>query len=257
MSTLLYHNNVSISHAVLYTCIVIKTLIMCRHGITPHNHKMAGKKVTGDLHKLTTEGRADSKQMGRVIDSHGFKIDRCFYSPLDRTRQTAEEAFRDKNIPFKKAPGLIECSLGDLQDIESDVYYKSDEWKKDRERKERDYINYRPPNGETYIEARRRVLKELNTANDLHPDGVVAFVMSARIMAAAFTLDELLGFTHNDLKRAHGAWPNPRWVQNNQYVAITREDPVSAKLFSRMTFYRVVSTRGTKFDTNWTRIPGR
>ncbi len=83
----------------------------------------------------------------------GKEVGKIYSSPLLRARQTAEAISKKTGVPVVVDPLLIEVNYGDIDGMpireakSSGIYAERD----------RDRMNFRPPNGETYVELTDRL----------------------------------------------------------------------------------------------------
>lgn len=89
-------------------------LILVRHGQSQWNVE---NRFTGWVDvDLTPTGEAEATAAGQRLKAAGYRVDRCFVSPLKRARHTAEliRAAMGQEFPFSEAPEMIERFYGGL-----------------------------------------------------------------------------------------------------------------------------------------------
>lgn len=122
-------------------------LIIVRHGETEDN--VAGI-VQGQTHgKLTEHGIRQAKEAGILLKEE--KIEVVFSSDLDRTRHTAAEIVRFHQIPVHYVKELRERHAGNFQGRHRDEFYA------DEIASKMPKLSYRPKNGESLGELRKRM----------------------------------------------------------------------------------------------------
>lgn len=133
----------------------MKLLVISRHGESTLNIE---RRVNGDPAvpvTLTDRGRDEAKLLGQQL-AH-VPLDLCIHTQFSRTRETAEIALADREIPSLEEPLLGDVRIGELEGRTLDDYR---EWK--REHTRHDAF----PGGESldnaarrYAQAYRRVLE--------------------------------------------------------------------------------------------------
>lgn len=90
-------------------------LYLMRHGQTDWNivHKLQGRT---DI-PLNENGRQMAKEVCKTYQN--IKIDKCFCSPLQRARETAELMLERRNIPIEMDDRLQEMSFGAFEGEEN------------------------------------------------------------------------------------------------------------------------------------------
>jgi 2,3-bisphosphoglycerate-dependent phosphoglycerate mutase len=90
------------------------TLILVRHGQSQWNIE---NRFTGWVDvDLTPAGEAEATAAGEMLRMAGYRIDRCFVSPLKRARHTAERmrAAMGQDFALTESPEMIERFYGGL-----------------------------------------------------------------------------------------------------------------------------------------------
>ena len=119
--------------------------VIARHGESTLNFE---NRVNGDPSvpvRLTDKGREESRLLGQQI-AH-IPIELCLHTRFPRTRETAEIALADRDIPFEEDAALDDIYLGELEGKTLDEYRA---WKREHTRHDRF------PGGESLDDAARR-----------------------------------------------------------------------------------------------------
>lgn len=248
----------------------IKTLISLRHGVYARNKRI--DSIGGNRQKeydpdddytenLLSEGIEQCKEAQEVIHTLARgAISLCLYSPYLRTKTSAEVVFKDTDVVLLPDLNLRERNLADLTELSRQEYHERYAklhpehyaYKFDHP------LDWRPPGkgGETLREVGERVLKSIERADRLTPDGIVVFSTHSDTKISLRSLERLSGFTNEDLM-----WPftedhyNLQWIQNGEVSAWTREDPFTGELEDDMRFFRSVVPLGKReFDTGWLQV---
>lgn len=126
-------------------------LILLRHAETKAN---ADNKYIGHSYSEYTEkGKKQIKNILRLLSKESF--DRVYSSPLPRALKLAEMISHQMNCELLIEESLKEMNFGIFEGKryqEAEREYK-DEWEKWTD----DYINYRIPDGECYLDLHQRV----------------------------------------------------------------------------------------------------
>jgi len=126
-------------------------LILLRHAETKAN---ADNKYIGHSYSEYTEkGKKQIKNILRLLSKESF--DRVYSSPLPRALKLAEMISHQMNCELLIEESLKEMNFGIFEGKryqEAEREYK-DEWEKWTD----DYINYRIPDGECYLDLQQRV----------------------------------------------------------------------------------------------------
>ena len=117
-----------------------------RHGQTNYNQRgLCNGDPTVDVH-LTREGVAQAESAAGLL--RGVPIEHIYVSQLPRTRQTAEIINRSLGVPIEAHPALNDILTG-CEGLPVETYFA---------RITPDRLRTRPPNGESLLEFRERVL---------------------------------------------------------------------------------------------------
>ena|SRR5438874_1575643 len=123
----------------------MRLYVIARHGESTLNIE---KRVNGDPSVpvvLTERGRDAAKLLGQQLAHVPFDL--CVHSRFSRTRETAEIAFADRDVPFEEDALLDDIYVGELEGCTLDDYR---EWKSRHTRAD-------PfPGGESLDDAARR-----------------------------------------------------------------------------------------------------
>jgi probable phosphoglycerate mutase len=123
----------------------MQLFVIARHGESTLNSE---SRVNGDpsvpVH-LTQRGREEAGCLGQQV-AH-LPLDLCVYTPFMRTRETAELALADRDIPFEVDSGLGDIDVGELEGKTIDDYRA---WKHEHTRSDAF------PGGESLDDAARR-----------------------------------------------------------------------------------------------------
>jgi broad specificity phosphatase PhoE len=112
-------------------CAVPPLFALARHAQSTLN--LEGR-VNGDprVHvELTEEGIEESRRLGLQLAQ--LPIELCVHTRFQRTRETAANALRDRQIPFREEPLLDDIDVGLLEGSTIDDYRR---WKKAHSRRD-------------------------------------------------------------------------------------------------------------------------
>ncbi|MCK4730379.1 MAG: histidine phosphatase family protein [Candidatus Aenigmarchaeota archaeon] len=157
-------------------------LLIVRHGETEYNTKKIFQGIINE--KLNQNGIDQANKLSvRLKDE---KIDLIFSSTLDRAKKTAEIINKYHNLEIQFKDELKEKNFGDLQ---------GKPWKKLIEIVKKsgvEFHKYKPRNGESGVEAQKRIINFLNKILEKYPEKTVLFVThGAVIMELLFHLTKL------------------------------------------------------------------
>ncbi len=127
----------------------MSSLVFCRHGATEHNLTKRFLSVTDP--PLGTLGRAQCESLRHALARYAFE--RCFVSPMRRCLET--RAIVAPALPFTVEPALREVHFGDWEG-------QTLEWVESHApellaARRRDPVRFRPPGGESFEDAARRL----------------------------------------------------------------------------------------------------
>ncbi|HSE41409.1 MAG TPA: histidine phosphatase family protein [Acidobacteriota bacterium] len=142
---------------------------LIRHG----SHDWLEKGIAGWQPgiRLNDRGREEVKKLAEVLTE--ASVDFLYSSPLERTMETAEIiAERLKILPVRVSEAIGEVHYGDWTGLTFEEIRSSKEWSA--------YNKYRSgariPNGEFAINVQQRMVSELLSLRDAHPDKKIAVV---------------------------------------------------------------------------------
>ena len=100
---------------------------------------------------LTEQGREEARRLGNQLAELPFDL--CVHTRFARTRDTAEEALRNRDVPFSEEPLLDDIDVGELEG-QTIADYRA--WKREHRRSD-------PfPGGESLDDAARRYARAFN-----------------------------------------------------------------------------------------------
>jgi broad specificity phosphatase PhoE len=130
----------------------VRLFVLTRHAHTTLNVE---GRVNGDPTvpvPLTEEGRAEAARLGTQLAN--LPIDLCVHTRFMRTRETAERALGDRDIPFVEEPLLDDIDIGELEGDTIEAYRA---WKHEHARSDSF------PGGESLDDAARRYARALES----------------------------------------------------------------------------------------------
>jgi broad specificity phosphatase PhoE len=123
----------------------VRLFVLTRHA---HSTLNVANRVNGDPTvsvPLTAEGRAEAAQLGHQLAEIPLEV--CVHSRFPRTRDTADESLRGREVPRVEEPLLDDIDVGDLEGATLEEYRA---WKREHSRSD-------PfPGGESLDAAARR-----------------------------------------------------------------------------------------------------
>lgn len=175
------------------------TFTAMRHGEATHliEKVMSSHQEYAEKHGLTELGKTQAIESAERMISENCIPTIIYYSPLRRTRETAElvhdtiEQKTGKKIELISDISLREEDFGDLDGhgrIEHDEYRKTPE----------EYINKKFPNGESYADMRLRIGEALYRIDRAHIDEHILFIThegciySAEDVALGMSLEKII-----------------------------------------------------------------
>lgn len=145
------------------------TILLIRHG----ENSTVGKRLAGRLPgiHLNEKGRDQAEKLAQVLT--GAPVKAIYSSPLERAVETAEPLARVLGLEIQIAPGLIEMAYGEWQGKTLKQLARRKLWKTVQEKPSQ----MRFPQGESFVEARDRVIAEIERIAAAHEEGdlVAAF----------------------------------------------------------------------------------
>ena len=123
----------------------MRLFVIARHAESVLNLE---QRVNGDPSRrvdLTEQGREESRQLGTQVAN--IPLDLCVHTRFSRTRETAEIALADRDVPFAVEPLLDDIDVGDFDGAPLEEYRA---WKHGHPR------DVPFPGGESLVDAARR-----------------------------------------------------------------------------------------------------
>ena len=150
------------------------TLILLRHGVTPHT---SGRRFSGGLGGdnpgLSDEGREQIRAAATWLTELKDKIDAVVCSPVRRTRESADIVAAELGLPLEEEPGFAEMEFGvwdGLSFMEVAEQHKEsfEAWLGD--------LDSAPPGGESFRVVEARVQAGLDRVLEQHAGRIVVVV---------------------------------------------------------------------------------
>ena len=150
------------------------TLILLRHGVTPHT---SGRRFSGGLGGdnpgLSDEGREQIRAAATWLTELKDKIDAVVCSPVRRTRESADIVAAELGLPLEEEPGFAEMEFGvwdGLSFMEVAEQHKEsfEAWLGD--------LDSAPPGGESFRTVEARVQAGLDRVLEQHAGRTVVVV---------------------------------------------------------------------------------
>ena len=129
----------------------MRLFVLARHA---HSTLNVDGRVNGDPSvpvPLTEQGHAEARRLGTQLAE--LPLDLCVHTRFARTRETAEEALRDRDIRFIEEPLLDDIDVGEFEG-QTIADYRA--WKAEHQRSDRF------PGGESLDDAARRYARAFN-----------------------------------------------------------------------------------------------
>ncbi len=131
---------------------------------------------------ITGDGVKHAKRIGQLLRK--TEIDRIYSSCLRRSIMTAEEIARPHGLKVEHIPEFNEIDFGVMDGLTGDEVKKRypgliEERNKDKE-------HFKPPEGEGYTEARKRVIPTFINLFDSNPGKTIVVVMHGVMMKLIF-----------------------------------------------------------------------
>ena len=107
----------------------MRLFVLTRHA---HSTLNVANRVNGDPTvsvPLTEQGRAEAAQLGHQLAEIPLEV--CVHTRFPRTRDTADEALRGRDVPRVEEPLLDDIDVGDLEGATIDEYRA---WKREHSR---------------------------------------------------------------------------------------------------------------------------
>jgi len=166
------------------------TFLLIRHGLTDAvDHRLAG--IAPGTH-LNDAGRA---QVTRLVERlHAVPLTMVVSSPLERTRETADQIGHDHGLPVEIVPAFLEYDVGAwtgtvFTDLDANPLW---------ERFNAIRSVTRPDGGELMLDVQHRSVVALLDLHARQPDGVIAIVTHGDVIRAMllFALGMPIDFYH-------------------------------------------------------------
>ncbi len=150
------------------------TLVLVRHGVTPHT---TGRRFSGGLGgdnpPLSEEGRAQVAEVAAWLDELKESIDVVVASPVRRTRESAEIVAAGLGLPVEEEPAFAEMEFGEwdgltFTEVAERDKARLDAWFAD--------MAAAPPGGESFLAVQERVLRGLARLLETHAGRTVVLV---------------------------------------------------------------------------------
>jgi probable phosphoglycerate mutase len=109
----------------------VRLFVLTRHA---HSTLNVARRVNGDPSvpvPLTADGKAEAERLGHQLA--GIPLEICIHTRFGRTQETADEALRDRDVPYVEEPLLDDIDVGDLEGATLEEYRA---WKRDHTRKD-------------------------------------------------------------------------------------------------------------------------
>lgn len=168
-------------------------ILLVRHAI---NEYVATGKLAGRLDgvHLNDDGKLQAKALGeRLADA---PIKHIYHSNLDRTQETAEAIHaHHPQVPLDVNDGILEVDYGDWQDKKIKDLRKRKMWEVIQEYPTRAYF----PNGESMRAVQNRVIDEIESLVQKHPNQMITLVFHADLIK--MTVAHYLGVHLDNFQR--------------------------------------------------------
>jgi len=150
------------------------TLILLRHGVTPHT---SGRRFSGGLGGdnpgLSDEGREQVRAAASWLAELKDKIDAVVCSPVRRTRESADIVAAELGLPLEEEPGFAEMEFGvwdglSFTEVAEQHKESFEAWLGD--------LDSAPPGGESFRVVEARVRAGLDRVLEQHAGRTVVVV---------------------------------------------------------------------------------
>jgi probable phosphomutase (TIGR03848 family) len=143
-----------------------------RHGTTPTTGKVLPGRAPG-LH-LSDEGRQEAREVAERLAALGT-VRALYSSPIERTRETAEEIGARLGLAPTLDDALLDCDCGDWTGMSLAALRKTTEWKGVSQNPS----SFRFPRGESFRELEYRVGEAIERLAEKHSGEVIVVVSHA------------------------------------------------------------------------------
>ncbi len=168
-------------------------ILLIRHAV---NEYVATGKLAGRLDgvHLNDDGKEQAEALGKRLADAPLK--HIYYSRLDRTQETAQAIHQHHpTIPLEVNDGILEVDYGDWQDMKINDLRKRKMWEVIQEYPTRAYF----PNGESMRSVQNRVVDEIESLVNKHPNDLIALVFHADLIK--MTVAHYLGVHLDNFQR--------------------------------------------------------
>lgn len=131
---------------------------------------------------VTEEGVEHAKKIGQMLK--GTEIDKICSSCLKRSMMTAEEIAKLHGLEVEHKPEFNEIDFGVMDGLTGDEVEKR--YPGLIEKRNKDKEHFKPPEGESYTEARERAIPAFRKLFDSHPGKTIVVVMHGVLMKLIF-----------------------------------------------------------------------
>lgn len=153
------------------------TLFLIRHGLTGETGKVLYGRAGGI--SLDERGRAEAERLAERFRS--VRLTAIYSSPLERAMQTVEPLASAQRLPITPSEGLVEMDAGTWTGRTLATLRKRVAWKDVQVAPS----SFRFPGGESFAEARERVVAEIRRIARRHRRGRVAIASHGDIVRIA------------------------------------------------------------------------
>ncbi|RME62810.1 MAG: alpha-ribazole phosphatase, partial [Nitrospirae bacterium] len=172
------------------------TLYLIRHGKTEGSDD---RKYKGHIDvPLSEEGLKQARQLGQFFKSAGIQVSGIYSSDLTRALETAETIKKVLGIEeVFIEPKLRERNFGKWEGLTFEEITKK--WPQDFQSWRKDPVRFHPPDGESTLEVKQRVMAALNEIIRKHAGGSVLVVAHGGVNRVA--LCEFMGIDLRNIFR--------------------------------------------------------
>jgi len=168
-----------------------------RHGQTTWN---AQGRVQGHLDSdLTPAGHDQAEACARFLKDR--RVEALYCSSLGRAMKTATILAWHLGVEMQPRRQLWECAWGEWEGLHWDELH--DKLGQEMRKRKEDRYLFRPPEGESYLDAEQRVRPFVDEIRRAHPRGVIAVVGHAMINRLLVRL--LVGLSIEEMLRLRQA----------------------------------------------------
>lgn len=164
---------------------------------------------------ITEDGIEHARKISELLAKE--KIDLIYSSGLKRAIMTAEEIAKPHNLKVEHNLSFNEVDFGVMDGLtrgEVEKRYPGLAEERDGNRE-----NFKPPEGESYNEAKQRVMPAIRLLFDSNPGKTIVVVMHGFIMKMIF--NEITGKRFNDTEEYIGFGCRMRYEKTNNGIVFT------------------------------------